>query len=71
MIGGPAPQWPTVVMDQPLQRTSVAESSDGESLPAINLKDPSLYINRELSWLEFNQRVLAQAQDTPTRCSSA
>ena len=51
-------------MDQPLQRTSVAESSDGESLPAINLKDPSLYINRELSWLEFNQRVLAQAQDT-------
>jgi len=50
-------------MDQPLQPTSVAESSDGESLPAINLKDPSLYINRELSWLEFNQRVLAQTQD--------
>ena len=27
------------------------------------LLDPSLYINRELSWLEFNWRVLAQAQD--------
>lgn len=29
----------------------------------INLKDPSLYNNRELSWLQFNTRVLKQAQD--------
>jgi polyphosphate kinase len=28
-----------------------------------NLSDPSLYINRELSWLGFNERVLAQARD--------
>jgi polyphosphate kinase len=28
-----------------------------------DLKNPALYINRELSWLEFNQRVLAQATD--------
>ena len=28
-----------------------------------NLSDPSLYINRELSWLGFNDRVLAQARD--------
>jgi polyphosphate kinase len=27
-----------------------------------NLSDPSLYINRELSWLAFNERVLAQAK---------
>ncbi|HEX3125308.1 MAG TPA: polyphosphate kinase 1, partial [Rhodanobacteraceae bacterium] len=31
--------------------------------PAINLKDPGLYLNRELAQLEFNFRVLAQAQD--------
>ena len=28
-----------------------------------DLGHPDLYINRELSWLEFNQRVLAQAED--------
>lgn len=32
--------------------------------PAVpNLRDPSLYANRELSQLDFNFRVLAQAQD--------
>ncbi|HET6317370.1 MAG TPA: polyphosphate kinase 1, partial [Chloroflexota bacterium] len=33
------------------------------SLPPDGLDDPRLYLNRELTWLEFNHRVLAEAED--------
>ncbi|OUL35682.1 polyphosphate kinase 1 [Nostoc sp. T09] len=37
-----------------------------KSATPINLSDPQYYINRELSWLEFNSRVLHEACDQRT-----
>ena len=37
-------------------------ADDGE--PSVDLEDPSLYYNRELSWLDFNDRVLQLAEDS-------
>jgi polyphosphate kinase len=57
---------------------AIDEDSDSESrsekvvelMPSaaddINLDDPSLYLNRELTWLGFNRRVLHEADDPRT-----
>src|SRR3981081_4507848 len=39
---------------------SALADSDAED---ISLEDPSLYVNRELGWLAFNDRVLQLAED--------
>ncbi|MEW8395295.1 MAG: polyphosphate kinase 1 [Candidatus Thiodiazotropha sp.] len=52
-------------MSQPDQIT-IAPSSQGldEPTPApeLDLNDPGLYLNRELTWLAFNRRVLNEAE---------
>src|SRR5437588_2097705 len=51
---------PLSVATTPSKAAPREESPRG---PAPALDDPALYLNRELSWLEFNRRVLEEAQD--------
>ncbi|MEO6077121.1 MAG: RNA degradosome polyphosphate kinase, partial [Dokdonella sp.] len=44
----------------------MTESVDEVAATPPDLADPALYLNRELAQLEFNFRVLAQAEDTQT-----
>ena len=46
-----------------LQMPEANREHERPELPPPTLDDPSLYSNRELSWLEFNRRVLEEAQD--------
>ncbi len=41
-------------------------SNEKETPKGINIKDPALLLNRDLSWLEFNRRVLEEAEDPDT-----
>src|SRR6516162_9128155 len=50
---------PEMLLTAPPARKASADTSPAS--PALD--DPSLYFNRELSWLEFNRRVLEEAQD--------
>ena len=50
-------------MPNRVQSDVIAEPQPQPGVSAPDLSDSSLYINRELSWLSFNQRVLDQAND--------
>ncbi len=41
-------------------------AEDAATASLLDVRHPSLYLNRELSWLEFNRRVLHEAQDPRT-----
>ena len=43
---------------------SSATPIDNHRPPSHDLDDPALYLNRELTWLAFNRRVLAEAENT-------
>ncbi len=46
----------------------MSNGTSAEQTPPVerDLADPSLYLNREVSWLQFNDRVLALATDPAT-----
>ena len=42
---------------------TIALTVEAPSTEPANLDDPALYLNRELTWLAFNNRVLQEAED--------
>ena len=50
--------------DQPASGAS--RRSKRPEPPEFDLDDPQWYLNRELTWLEFNRRVLHEGQDPRT-----
>src|SRR5262245_34103887 len=55
---------------EPQQAVGSSDSSSAivsaVASPGPTLDDPDLYLNRELTWLEFNRRVLHEAYDRHT-----
>jgi polyphosphate kinase len=43
--------------------TTIPSETPPSTPDGPHLKDPALYVNRELSWLDFNERVLQLAED--------
>jgi len=50
----------------PLKTSANPRITIPRSAGEINLSDPCWYLNRELTWLEFNRRVLHEAEDERT-----
>ncbi|AFL75435.1 polyphosphate kinase 1 [Thiocystis violascens] len=57
-------------VDDDLHDDDAQFGTEAETMPPIpddiDLDDPSLYLNRELTWLAFNRRVLHEADDPRT-----
>ncbi|HET6864366.1 MAG TPA: polyphosphate kinase 1 [Solirubrobacteraceae bacterium] len=51
-------------MSDPAIETATTEADDGRAPDAVaDVTEAALYLNRELSWLDFNDRVLQLAED--------
>ncbi len=55
----------TKSVESKMSGAKVANAKSGVD-SETDLRDPELYLNRELTWLSFNDRVLSEAQDERT-----
>ena len=56
----------TVNITSALQKVASTSRANREQLDASDLDNSKLYLNRELTWLAFNKRVLSMAADPKT-----
>ena len=61
----PVPEGAAAVTEEvaPVEAAPVESPKPMPAPPAMNLRAPEFYLNRELTWLTFNSRVLHEAQD--------
>ena len=52
--------------NKPAETQSDAVAAPSEPAGTFDLSSTELYLNRELTWLDFNKRVLHEAQDSRT-----